>query len=77
MKKTAKAPLEQLLVSKRSAKPAPGLGKAPVERRQFLSYMKPDLIIELKTAAMEDERPAYELVEDAVAAYLKARKTKK
>jgi hypothetical protein len=47
------------------------------ERRQFLTYMKPELIRNLKIAAMEEERAAYELIEEAVTAFLKERRRKK
>jgi hypothetical protein len=61
------------------AKPTKEIGTRgrPDERRQFLTYMKPDLIRTLKVAAMEEERAAYELIEDAVTAFLKDRKRKK
>ena len=59
-------------MSERAAKPAEVDGKPAVDRRQFLSYMQPRLIMDLKTEALEQGRPAYELVEDAVKAYLEA-----
>jgi hypothetical protein len=40
-------------------------------RKQFLTYMRTDLIKEVKKAALDQERNAYELVEDAVEEYLK------
>jgi hypothetical protein len=76
MTKASKPVKPQLGLAKRTANPKP-TGKDQPERRQFLSYMRPDLIISLKLAAIEDGRPAYELAEEAVDAYLKARKPKK
>lgn len=61
-------------MSERAARPADVDGKPSVDRRQFLSYMQPHLIMDLKTEALQQGRPAYELVEDAVHAYLEARK---
>ncbi|MGO3928365.1 hypothetical protein NP284_08640 [Rhodopseudomonas pseudopalustris] len=40
-------------------------------RKQFLTYMRTDLIKEIKKAALDQERNAYELVEDAVEEYLR------
>ena len=40
-------------------------------RKQFLTYMRADLIKEVKKAALDQERNAYELVEDAVEQYLR------
>jgi hypothetical protein len=42
-------------------------------RRQFLMYAAPDLIKELKRAALDEDRPAYELAEEAVRDWLKRR----
>ncbi len=62
------------------------MGKAPKEnsegrvradgRRQLLLYMKPDLVRALKRAALDDDVPAYELAETAVAEFLKSRRKK-
>lgn len=46
-------------------------------RKQFLTYMRADLIKEIKKAALDEERNAYELVEDAVEEYLKRGRKKK
>ncbi|SFG58311.1 hypothetical protein SAMN05192565_10630 [Methylobacterium gossipiicola] len=43
-------------------------------RRAFYVYLSPPLIRELKKAALDEERPAYELVEEAVEALLKSRR---
>jgi hypothetical protein len=46
-------------------------------RRQLLIYMSPDLIKELKRAALDEDRPAYELAEEAIVDLLKRRKRTK
>jgi hypothetical protein len=46
-------------------------------RRQLLIYMKPDSIKELKRAALDEERAAYELAEEAIEEYLRNRRRKK
>jgi hypothetical protein len=46
-------------------------------RRQLLIYMSPDLIKELKRAALDEDRPAYELAEEAILDWLKRRKRTK
>lgn len=40
-------------------------------RKQFLTYMRTDLIKGVKMEALNQERNAYEIVEDAVEDYLK------
>ncbi len=42
-------------------------------RKPFLAYLDPDLVKALKKAAVDDERNAYEIVEDAVRSWLAAR----
>ncbi len=42
-------------------------------RKPFLSYLDAGLIKRLKKAALDDERNAYEVVEDAVRDYLDRR----
>jgi hypothetical protein len=39
--------------------------------------MSPELIRELKRAAIDAEKPAYELAEEAIGEFLKGRKTRK
>lgn len=39
-------------------------------RRAFLAYLKPDLIKNLKVAALDREIPAYEIVEAALREWL-------
>jgi hypothetical protein len=46
-------------------------------RRQLLIYMSPDLIKELKRATLDEDRPAYELAEEAILDWLKRRKRNK
>ncbi|MCJ2007042.1 hypothetical protein [Methylobacterium sp. J-092] len=43
-------------------------------RRAFYVYLPPPLIRDLKKAALDEERPAYELVEEAVEAMLRSRR---
>lgn len=45
-------------------------------RKSFLAYLDADLIKELKKAALDDERNAYEIVEEAIVNWL-ARRGKK
>jgi hypothetical protein len=45
-------------------------------RKSFLAYLDADLIKELKKAALDDDRNAYEIVEEAVINWL-ARRGKK
>jgi len=47
------------------------------KRKPTTTYMEPELLKSLKLAAIEDETTAYELIEEAVRALLKARKQKK
>jgi len=46
-------------------------------RRQLLIYMLPETVKELKRAALDEERAAYELAEEAIVEYLKSRRRKK
>jgi hypothetical protein len=41
------------------------------KRSQLLIYMKPDLVRQLKLAALAIRRPSYELAEEAIAEWLK------
>jgi hypothetical protein len=47
-------------------------------RRQLLIYLKPQVITDLKHAALvdEDRRPAYVLAEEAIDQWLRSRKKK-
>ena len=44
-------------------------------RRSLLVYLRPDVIKELKKAALDEDRTAYEITEEAVSEWLAARKT--
>jgi len=62
------------------AKPGEGAPAARVRgdgRRQILIYLAPELIKELKRAALDEDRPAYLLAEEAIMDWLKRRKRKK
>ena len=54
------------------------LKRQPVgERRQFLTMMSPDVIKLIKLAAIEDDRPAWDVMEEAARQWLERRKTAK
>ncbi|WP_166145986.1 hypothetical protein [Methylosinus sp. RM1] len=58
-------------VPKRDAKPA---DRSRTDgRKPFLAYLDADLIKKLKKAALDDERNAYEIVEEAVKDWLAER----
>jgi hypothetical protein len=46
--------------------------KRPDKRSQLLIYMNPDLVRQLKLAALAKGRPAYELAEEAIEEWLKS-----
>lgn len=46
-------------------------------RRQLLIYLLPGLIKELKRAALDEDKPAYMLAEEAILDWLKRRKRNK
>lgn len=46
-------------------------------RRPLTTYMWPDTIKKLKMAALEDERNAYEILEEAVSNWLDSRRKQK
>lgn len=56
---------------------ASGARKRADGRRQLLIYLSPDLIISLKRAALDQQRPAYELAEEAIRDWLLRDKRKK
>jgi hypothetical protein len=43
-------------------------------RKSLLVYLHPDVIKELKKAALDEDRTAYEITEEAVSAWLATRK---
>jgi hypothetical protein len=45
-------------------------------RRQLLIYLDAELIKELKKTALDEERAAYELAEEAIRAWLKKRRAR-
>jgi hypothetical protein len=47
--------------------------KRPDGRRALLVYLRPDLIKRLKIAALDEDRPAYELTEEALSDWLAGR----
>jgi len=46
-------------------------------RRPLTTYMFPDTIKQLKMAALEDDRNAYEILEEAVSHWLERRRKQK
>jgi hypothetical protein len=58
-------------------KEAPTARKRRDGRRQILLYMLPETVKDLKRAALDEEKPAYLLVEEATIDWLKKRKRRK
>lgn len=56
---------------------ASGARKRADGRRQLLVYLSPDVIIGLKRAALDQQRPAYELAEEAIRDWLLRDKPKR
>jgi hypothetical protein len=56
---------------------ASGARKRTDGRRQLLIYLSPEVIVELKRAALSHERPAYELAEEAIRVWLSKDKRKR
>ena len=56
---------------------ASGARKRADGRRQLLIYLMPEVITELKRAALTEERPAYELAEEAIRDWLLRDKRKR
>jgi len=50
--------------------------KKPAEPKNLLVYLNPDLIKDLKRAALDDDRTAYEIVEEAAKDWLSRRSKK-
>jgi hypothetical protein len=42
-----------------------------------LVYLRPDVILDLKKAALDEDRTAYEIAEEAIAAWLAGRTTRR
>lgn len=62
-------------MSQKEAKTAPRTSARSDGRKQLLVYLDPDVIKQLKKAALDDDRNAYEITEEAVREWLAARKT--
>ncbi|MCP9630761.1 hypothetical protein NML43_27030 [Rhodopseudomonas palustris] len=62
-------------MAKKAASASAGVGNRGRRdgRRQVLFYMKPEIAKALKKAALDEERNAYEIAEEAIADYLKRR----
>lgn len=56
---------------------ASGARKRADGRRQLLIYLVPEVIVELKRAALSHSRPAYELAEEAIRDWLSKDKRKR
>jgi hypothetical protein len=56
---------------KKAKKRKQGLSTRPDGRRALLLYFKPEITVQLKRAALESSRPAYELAEEAIQLWLK------
>ncbi len=57
--------------------PKRGLRSAVGDRRQFLTMMSPDIIRSIKQAALEDDRAAWNVLEEAARQWLERRKSAK
>lgn len=52
--------------------------RTPVgDRRQFLTMMSPDIIKAVKQAALDDDRAAWDVMEEAAKEWLERRKAKR
>jgi hypothetical protein len=64
-------------MAEKKKQPTP-LKRRPIgDRRQFLTMMSPDLIKSIKLAAIEDDRPASAVIEEAAKQWLERRKSAK
>ncbi|APG13743.1 hypothetical protein BKD09_35840 [Bradyrhizobium japonicum] len=58
-------------------KPAKRGRRSPLgDRRQFLTMMDPDVIKAIKKAALEDDRAAWDVMEEAARQWIERRKDK-
>jgi hypothetical protein len=64
------------MVEKKEA-PKRGLRSPLGDRRQFLTMMSPDIIRSIKQAALEDDRAAWDIMEEAARQWLERRKSAK
>lgn len=60
----------------RAAKAETSNRARPDGRRALLVYLKPEIIKNLKRAGLDEERPAYEIAEEAIQEWLKKRGSK-
>jgi hypothetical protein len=58
-------------------KPKRGIRSPLGDRRQFLTMMSPDVIKAVKQAGLEDDRPAWDIMEEAAKQWLERRKGKR
>lgn len=58
------------------ASPSAPHRERPDGRRQLLVYLDPELIKELKKTALDENRTAYELAEEAIRVWLKKRRAR-
>ncbi|ABE37256.1 hypothetical protein RPD_0016 [Rhodopseudomonas palustris BisB5] len=63
-------------IEKNIAPGRPGRKPPPGDRRQFLLTMSQDVIKAVKQAGLEDDRPAWEIMEEAAKDWLERRKSK-
>jgi hypothetical protein len=64
------------MVEKKKA-PKRGLRSPLGDRRQFLTMMSPEIIRSIKQAALEDDRAAWDVMEEAAKQWLERRKSAK
>jgi len=64
-------------VKKAKEKVSADVRKRADGRRQLLIYLLPEVIVELKRAALSHEKPAYELAEEAIRDWLSKDRRKK
>ncbi len=65
------------MVEKRKAAPKRGRRSPVGDRRQFLMMMSPSVIKAVKQAGLEDDRPAWHIMEEAAKQWLERRKAKR
>jgi hypothetical protein len=65
------------MVEKKKKAPKRGRRSPVGDRRQFLTMMSPDLIKSIKLAAIEDDRAAWDIMEEAARQWLERRRSAK
>lgn len=63
--------VEKTAIPRKGRKPPPG------DKRQFLTSMDPDVIRSVKLAALDEDRTASEIMEEAAKQWLAKRKNKR